>query len=344
MKKRLLYAASIALTLFITIVPFSGIRAQFCSTEQRAQMDSATMVMVCPESNCLPASTEQCAVTTPLDIFLADKILMKLQPYSGKSVPQLMIMAASMLIGTPYVAGTLEDAKDANNERLRINLHQTDCIIFVETCFNLALAAHNYGKSCTFSEFAMLERSSRYRKGVVDGYPSRLHYTTEWIRQNEENGNLKDITMELGGEVYNHPIFFMSRNYKRYKQMAAAYDTTATAAERAHAKSNLDRISQTEETLNRQPITYIPKDKVDACLGKIKSGDIICYMSGTPGLDIAHVTIAYVENGRVGFVHASMADMKVEIDKMTISEYVKSRKSITGIKVVRPLSNNDKNN
>ena len=39
----------------------------------------------------------------------------------------------------------------------------------------------------------------RYRNGVLDGYPSRLHYFTDWIRNNEQKGLVRDITSELGG-------------------------------------------------------------------------------------------------------------------------------------------------
>ena len=311
MKKGALCITSIAFVLALLIAPFNCIRAQFCCVEQRSQLDSITPVLV-----------ENSIVTTTLDKYLADKILMTLQPYSDRSVPDLMIMAAKMLIGTPYVAGTLD--KTAPNEQLTINLHQTDCIIFVETCLNLAITAHRSGKKATFQQFAENERVSRYRNGTIGSYSSRLHYTTEWIRQGEKFGNIKDITMNLGGEIYYHPIFFMSHNYQRYKQLSSAEE--------------LSRITEIENNLNKMPITYIPKEKIAECEDKICSGDIICYMSATPGLDIAHVTIACVENGRVGFIHASFADMKVELDKMTIKEYVNSRKSITGIKVIRPTS------
>lgn len=337
MRKRAFISAGIAVLLLATGAKFNCIRAQFCSTEQRALMDSTTNVIVCQGAGGSEQAFSQCAVTTPLDMFLADKILMKMAPYSDRSIPQLMIMAANMLIGTPYVAGTLENEID-KRERLVINLHQTDCIIFVETCLNLALAVHYMKEGCTFKDFASFERASRYRNGFINNYCSRIHYTTEWIRQGVKYGNLEDVTMDLGGEAYNHPIFFMSCNYKRYKQLAAAGDSSANYSEREAAAKNLAEISAVERELNKTPITYIPKNKVAACQGKIENGDIICYMSGTPGLDIAHVTIAYVENGRVGFVHASMADMKVEVDKMTIAEYVNSRKSITGIKVIRPAS------
>lgn len=310
MKKSALCVFSIALVITLLIAPFDCIKAQFCCVEQRCQMDSITPVV------------EKSVVTTNLDKYLADKILMTLQPYSDRSVPDLMIMAAKMLMGTPYVAGTLD--KNSANEQLTINLHQTDCIIFVETCLNLAITAHRSGKKATFQQFADNERVSRYRDGIIGSYTSRLHYTTEWIRQGEKCGNIKDITMNLGGEVYNHPIFFMSRNYQRYKQLSSAEE--------------LSRITEIEKHLNKTPFTYIPKEKIAECEDKICSGDIICYVSGTPGLDIAHVTIAYVENGKVGFIHASFSDMKVELDKMTIREFANSRKSITGIKVIRPTS------
>ncbi|MBO4230351.1 MAG: DUF1460 domain-containing protein, partial [Bacteroidales bacterium] len=69
----------------------------------------------------------------------------------------------------------------------------------------------------------------------------------------------------------------------------------------------------------------------------IQSGDIICFVSTVEGLDIAHVGMAYVEDGRVGFIHASQNDGKVVIDSRTIVEYVLPRRNLSGIKVVRPL-------
>ena len=83
MKKRALCIISIAFVLTLSIAPINCIRAQFCSVEQRSQLDSITPVLV-----------ENSIVTTSLDKYLADKILITLQPYSDRSVPDLMIMAA----------------------------------------------------------------------------------------------------------------------------------------------------------------------------------------------------------------------------------------------------------
>ena len=141
---------------------------------------------------------------------------------------------------------------------------------------------------------------------------------------------MKDITLELGGETYDHPICFMTSNPKSYKQLADADNIPRAALD-------LKKIAEVEAELNKEPMTYIPTAKVEAAAKVIKSGDIICYVSNVEGLDIAHVALAYVENGRVGFIHASQKDGKVEIDKQTIAEYVGSRSHLSGIKVVRPL-------
>lgn len=64
----------------------------------------------------------------------------------------------------------------------------------------------------TFESFTENLETVRYRNGSLDGYPSRLHYFTEWIRNNEKKGLVKDIAAELGGvalekthQLYGHP-------------------------------------------------------------------------------------------------------------------------------------------
>ena len=286
-------------------------------------------------------------VTTPADIQVADKIfkdLAQAKEYAyGQglelSSAQLMLIAAKALLRTPYVAGTLEsealpvNASDSlpGKERLRISLTQTDCILFVETCLDIAKVASRQGFGIAreaFSYFPQLAAEilkSRYRGGVCQHYSDRIHYTTEWIRRQPES--LKDLTLELGGQVYRHQIYFMSRKRSKYRQLAG---------NDPESFYNFQKIKEVEKNLNREPLSYIPSAKVASVQGRIQSGDIICFVSSTPGLDIDHVALAYTE-GRPGFIHASSAEGKVVIDKKTIAEYVAGRKSLAGIKVIRPL-------
>lgn len=287
-----------------------------------------TLLMALFAMLCSPSSFGQKYITTATDRNLAEKVMNSLLDASSQvsdvKVTDLMVMAAEQLMGTPYVAGTLEE--DPLHEQLRIYLTRTDCILFVETCLNLALTVRS--GSSSFDDYASNVAKTRYRCKPPYSYGDRIHYTTEWIRRQE--GVLKDITLDLGGEVNDHPIGFMSQNYKSYKQLADADNIPRAALD-------LKKITEVEEALNKEPMTFIPKSKVASACGGIKSGDIICYVSGVKGLDIAHVAIAFVRDGRVGFIHASQKDGKVEIDRQTIEEYVSSRSNLSGIKVVRPL-------
>ncbi len=324
MPKRILYAICFALLI-----------NSFSAVKSFAQRDT---IELCN-------SPAYYAITMQKDRQVAEKIMKALQPYIGqKSKGELMVMAAKMLLGTPYVASTLEEGEE---EDVRIYLTKTDCILFVESCMNLVLTVEQYGSSANFEKFAQAIRQSRYRNGVVENYSDRIHYTTEWIRQGEKRGIVEDLTISIGGVEYNHPIYFMSKNPNLYKQLKDAQLERADCcgedkSEQPQERSLLNRatkdylkIAQVEKELNSRPFSYIPASKIASCQKQIKDGDIICFMATTEGLDIAHVAMAYWQGGKLGFIHASMAEKKVVIDKLSIGDYVAARKNVNGIKVVR---------
>ena len=262
--------------------------------------------------------------TTEKDRQVAREILQTLQSAPGSS-GERMLKAAISLLGTPYVASTLENTE---KEELTIYLTRTDCILFVETCFNLVEAVRIYGAEADFAGFADLVRQSRYRDGKVDRYSDRIHYTTEWIRNGEARGLLEDMTMAFGGMAADRPINFMSTHKGSYRQLAGAPEDTTAARD-------LALIAAVEKTLSETPQSWIPTRKIPGMEQKIRSGDILCFMSGVPGLDIAHVGIAYVHDGRAGFIHASSGGGQVMVDPRTIAGYAAAKKNCPGIKVVR---------
>ncbi len=283
-------------------------------------------------------------VTTPADSVLATEIIGALRNEivakdSVFTTPELMVSAGRSLLGKEYVAGTLDSF---DKEVLAIYLNKTDCILFVEACTNLARAAVNPSiPENDFYSYAANLRQTRYRDGKTDNYSDRVHYTTEWIRQAQANGILEDKTKEFGGEVFDHPIGFMSNNSSYYRQLAEA-DTDPDAAR------DLQVIRSVENRLNQTPQYYIKDVDIKKAEPFIQTGDIIGFMAATEGLDIAHVVLAYVtdpdgvvvygphdKNVTVGFMHASMAEMQVIIDHQSIYDYANSRKSITGICVAR---------
>ena len=262
-----------------------------------------------------PATERPYWLTTEKDSLLAVQILSDLQPHAAESTAALMLMAGEALDGQPYVGGTLEESE---TEQLSIYLTRTDCILYVETCLALARTARAGGD---FAALADELRQSRYRNGRISAYADRLHYTLEWARQGVRRGTLQDLTRELGGIAYDHPVNYMSTFSKAYPRM-----------------DDVEAIRAAEARINAETFWYIPKSRLDKALRGIRTGDILCLVSGVSGLDIAHVGMAVVDpDGTVRFRHASSAAHKVILDPKPLSDYLASRSKITGIQIYRPL-------
>lgn len=263
--------------------------------------------------------------STPEDIALAGRLMDGLAARSASESPAgLMVLAAKGLLGQPYVAGTLEGGE----ERLRIYLTKTDCILFAETCLGLVQTVRRCGKDAGMDDLARTLLRSRYRDGVADGYASRLHYTSEWILQGVETGLFEDVTERLGGVRDPRPVRYMSTHPDSY---------AALKGEGAAAKENLARIRSAERRLDGHTRHYIPKNKLAAAESGIRSGDILCLATSIEGLDYSHVVIAYREKpgDRLGFIHASSAAGKVVVEPRTLEAYLQANRRITGVTVLR---------
>ena len=117
-------------------------------------------------------------------------------------------------VGYPYVPGTLEAQ---GPEHLVVNLRVFDCVTFVENMLALARVVRAGGG---YSAYTRELTRIRYRDGVLNGYPSRLHYFSEWIANNDSKNVVRNITRNLGGAVDPEPITFMSAHRGSYRQLA----------------------------------------------------------------------------------------------------------------------------
>ena len=263
--------------------------------------------------NCAEAAVR----TSPQDSVIYVRTARELLPYADLPIGELMVRAAGIFLGTPYTGGTLEHVPEV----LTVNLHETDCILLVETCTAMTLLLKHCadGSIPTFEDFCSMLRTLRYRDGITDGYPSRLHYTSEWLLQAQDNGFLREVTAELGGIPLNQEFSFMSShrdNYPRLREDDGA----------------LELIRRSEERLDTAAsYYYVPSDKIPEIEDNIQSGDIICFLSTVPGLDITHTGIACrKEDGSLHFIHASMKEGMVVLETRTLAEYARS-----GIRVAR---------
>ena len=223
-------------------------------------------------------------------------------------------------IGTNYVAHTLEKGK---TETLVIDLTGLDCTTFLENALTFARCIKE-GKT-SFKDYENELTKIRYRNGKIDQYPSRLHYFSDWIYNNEQKGIVKNISKEIGGDPVEFDVDFMTTHPDSYVQL----------------KDNpkfIPIIRKQEEAINKRTYYYIPKDTVAKVEEKIKSGDLIAITSNVKGLDINHVGIAIrMDDGRIHFMHAPDVGYKVQITPEPLADYLTKFSKDTGIIVLRAL-------
>ncbi len=232
-----------------------------------------------------------------------------------------MVTAAKYFLEVPYVAATLETKE--REEQLVVNLRSLDCMTLVENCLALNLTAQV--DTADFETFKQKLQSVRYRNGIIDGYPSRLHYTSDWIFDNEKAGVLKDKTKSCGGEILPLSIDFMSTHPESYPYLQKHPET-------------IEVMKQFEDSINKRTYYYIPKEKIEKNSKKIQDGDIICFVTSVKGLDISHLGIAYRKNGMLTFIHASSNAKKVIINPESIADYCAKQKKNKGIMIARTVS------
>lgn len=235
-----------------------------------------------------------------------------------KPINEVIIEIGKSFLNTKYVPHTLESDGE---EQLVINLNGFDCTTYLETSLAFARCVKK-GKT-SFQDYQNELNLIRYRDGKLEHYPSRLHYFSDWIYNNQQKGIVKDITKEIGGKPITFKLNFMSENPKYYKQL----------------KENPDFISlirKQEQEINTRQYYYIPEKDIEKIEDKIKEGDLIAISTNDKGLDIGHTGIAVKSGkGRIHFLHASTNGYKVQITDSPLSEYVRKNKKHSGIIVLR---------
>jgi len=234
------------------------------------------------------------------------------------SFGDLVIGIGRRFLHAPYKTGTLEAG---GKEKLVVNFTQFDCFTFLETV--LALTKCAVQGRITVRELQRMLQFIRYRCGIITGYSSRLHYFTDWLWDNKQKKIVKDTSRRLGGEPRRKKINYM---------------TTHRASYPALKKENeFQKMLIIERNLSRRNFCVIKKNKVNQQKEKIKTGDIIAFVTGQEGLDVEHVGFAFWQEKSLHLLHASSKEGGVVISKKTLVTYLKQNKKFFGIIVARPL-------
>jgi hypothetical protein len=224
------------------------------------------------------------------------------------------------LIGTPYVGHTLEI--DDTREQCVVVLTGLDCVTLFESSLGMA---RMIAKSRRTAPDLMREVTfTRYRSGKIDGYPSRLHYTSDWFHDNQKKGVVRLITDGLpGARPFVKKIDFMSTHPESYRQLKANPRLVPVIA------------AQEAEITRRQP-AYLPLERVADAEKLLQTGDIVGITTSTAGLDCSHTGLCYRDGrGALRFLHASSLQKKVLLDER-LSDFLAKNSRNTGIMLARP--------
>ena len=165
----------------------------------------------------------------------------------------------------------------------------------------------------------------RYRNGKQVGYVSRLHYFSDWIKDNEQKGIVHERTGELElavSQILN--LDFMSTHSDNYHRL----------------KNNPSMISQMieiERKWKNVPVSYIPKTSLNVSSEEldIKNGEYHSdyYQYKRTGCGAYRICLLGWD-GKLHLLHASSVMKKVILDSQTLFEYSKNKKAHTGVRVI----------
>lgn len=227
---------------------------------------------------------------------------------------------ASNFLGSPYVGGTLETAGE---ERLQVNLRAFDCLTLVESvlALNTCIIQTDQLDSC-LSIYPQALKNIRYRNGNMEGYISRLHYTSEWLLNGQEKGIIRIETDLFAGEPFPLDVHYMSEHPEQYPALT-------------EDASLIEEIAIVEAGINKASMRYIPKAKLFEYLDDIPDGSIIAITTDIKGLDIAHIGLAYRKNQRLHLLHASSTARQVIVSEQDLFSYLMDKAHFTGIMIAQ---------
>ncbi len=252
------------------------------------------------------------------DKMLVENKLRELAKDSTLPINDLLVEVGKSFLGTPYVSSTLENGVA---EKLVINLRELDCTTFVENV--LALSKTIKAGKTDFNSFVAMLQRIRYRDGIRHGYPSRLHYFSEWITNNQEK-HIVDGTINKNGKRIDKLINYMSTHPSDYPVL------------REHPEL-IQPIAIQEKGLSKYEFWYFPKTDFVNLYKNLKHGDIIALTSTINGVDINHVGIIVKKDNEFYLLHAPLSGKMVLISEKPITDFLRPTSKNSGIMIARPF-------
>ena len=291
------------------ILTLMMVLAVACSMPQHSQQEAQA------------ASVQQMRFHCDQDTLRINQLLQDGLASRLKTANELVAYYADRLLGTPYVAHTLE----GDEERLTINIDELDCTTFIETLY--ALTRTTLTGRYSWRDYAANLENLRYRDGQMGDYSSRLHYISDWIVNNHARGNMVEVTADLPHATYMvKTIDFMTQHKDSYRSLKGD-------------SAMVEKIRRFEMGYRNHRMPYLKKSWLGdkAVKAALRSGDFVGLVTKVEGLDISHLGIIHKDDkGEIYLLDASMSGGKVMLEKKNLRDHLSGNKSTClGIRVFR---------
>lgn len=252
--------------------------------------------------------------TTAINRLLSEIIAAGIEEPSARTA-----FAAQKFLGVPYQGHTLE----GDVEELTVRLDSLDCTTFVETAMALSFTAAE--RRSSWRDFVYNLERLRYRNGHVNGYPSRLHYVSDWATDNAHRGNFEEVTDRIPGCYHVvRTLDYMTTHRNAYPALTDSANFAAIKHVEAGYRSH--RFPCIKNTvLGRHEVA-------DA----LRTGDVVGLVTKMNGLDVVHMGMIIKDDAGVPhLLHASLAEGRVVLSKGSLADYFKRNPKMLGLRVFR---------
>ena len=118
-------------------------------------------------------------------------------------------------------------------------------------------------KKIFFDDYKAQLQFIRYRNGIINGYPSRLHYTTDYWFDNEKKGCPENC----------HEGIVRGKKPKADSDTDQFHDDSSERVQAACKRQILQDNRAQEEEIGKRKMLFLPKEDVQhVCRIKLKRG------------------------------------------------------------------------
>jgi hypothetical protein len=251
-----------------------------------------------------------------------EKILSVLKKDYGATV--YSSYAASILKdfeGVPYGGGS----NGCPPAHTLVNVRQMDCMTFVENFWAISFTRHlvsqmkeKPGDEELFALYVQNLNAIRYYQGMNQRNEDRIQYLTSGFIQLEKAGVLEAIGKQECTPV-KKSIHYVSSNKSRFGGF-----------------SDWAFIQSKEKEMSQYAYHIFGKDEIQKYAPIARDGDLVGLVTTVAGLDVSHCGVITHKDHQIFMTHASSVKKQLVIAQ-PLEEYLRSRTTISGIVVFRPV-------